>query len=1133
LIAEPLPCAIQLHWKLGSGLSLIQLANGLPDHNKAAAKIRACADQCKSYITRCRLLGVKQPNSRVLQVLLQHTAQQVSEMTDLSLARSYLGNAGLTALQPVLESFKSITSLSFADSGLRNSAVETLALSVPALLQLHTLDLGDNMLSAPAGAMLLSLARRCKHLTDIKVPGNPIDQAVPLSHRLNGPTAPQDALPRGGAGGAVWVRGGDTPLSLQLALALNGNRLRKLDEIAERGSPSTVGDCERLLQLLRGVDDAVNAVEGMRPRTLVSPDAADLCAVQQRQFEGYGFTKDWMTVEGAMQVLEKAQEVANSAAFSAAQTELELQESVWDSDDRAARELLDTAVEEVSTDWKMVSPVHEAASAVHGLWTDMAAAAKALREQTVPVNMDRPVEAFQRWQHATALQQSAAQMKQLVQQSDERTAGGRTASASVGSWGWCESSDAASIAQLDKTVRKDLEATDTPREAAGMCAADVLRVSQLFRALKTYKEATGLAVVQELEKVDGCGQVFRGAGDGLGNYGEHSHLWKNVVAEGESYTGSLCCAQFVKFMGVLRQGPAETYDKVITDLEAHTGKHWAPARITLNKATTAGRAVWMLMRALRVDFVLEPLEEALPTVNVQLAGSEADQEPVPSSCVAALKLVAQAVGPGWDCSQAAGKTALEAVESVFAPGLERWGICKTVLEQAAQYSEPAADIKAKMHEMETLLTPRNEKFQFVEGAAIGIADVALSTHVAAMTAGGWRIWKEYPAVWRHLCAVRDAMNKMHAGAGHWKCTGSVWESRRGGSLCSLLRSRIEQLSNHPALNRLEIERNRIASELPKSLLGRWMLSPTYDASTGQLRLHAGSKFDRIIVTPERDGLPSTFTAQAGRWVLRMPDTADAHPTVELHVLRWVVRGANGDIQRDDAVPRGLMAAEGTELSTVKFPVQIRGQLWTIERHEPALPLQLFEDLQSIFECLDKDENGNLTHEELGRIYKGNKYLTQFDADGNGTVEMEEFLDKARKILERNGATALDRYVRHLRTSKAVAPRFREISITKKSARIHEGLDRDRSGTLDREELREFDHRGRIFDQLDQDENGDVTVEELTKYFVQTKKSREMIDGFIDHLDATVRPRLPPPKADLLSRTPIFSSDFNLMPASSK
>merc|ERR1711865_847481 len=439
---------------------------------------------------------------------------------------------------------------------------------------------------------------------------------------------------------------------------------------------------------------------------------------------------------------------------------------------------------------------------------------------------------------------------------------------------------------------------------------------------------------------------------------------------------------------------------------------------------------------------------------------------------------------------------LNAVEDVIGPALEKWGVCEAVLGKVPKYSEPAADLKAKLADMEVLLTPRNDKYPLVDGAAPGIADLALAAHVAAMTAAGWRIWQEMPAVWRHLSAVRDKLNEMHASAGYWKRTGSQWESQRGAFICTLLQSRVTQLNQHPALNRLEMERTRIAAELPNSFLGRWMLTPTYDASVGQLRLHPGNRFDRITVTQDRPGQPSMYIAQSGRWVLRMPTNASNAPTIELHVLRWVIRDGDGAIERDDAVPRGLMAPAGKELDTLKFKVQIRGKMWGIERHEPALPLNLFEDLQSIFECCDK-----------------------------------EFLDMARKVLEKNGATALEKYVSHLRSHKAMT-RFREVSITKKAARIHQGLDADRSGTLDREELRAFDHRGRIFDQLDQDQNGDVTLEELTKYFIHTKKNRELIDSFIDHLDATIKPKLPPPKADLLSRTPIFSTDFSLMPASS-
>jgi len=113
LIAAPLLCALQLHWRLGSGVSSIQLAEGLPEANKAAAKIEEMAMQCKPYVTRCRLLGIKQPKLEVLQVLLSNSSEQISNMTHLSMAKSYLGNAGLSALQPVFAEFKCAT-LSFA-----------------------------------------------------------------------------------------------------------------------------------------------------------------------------------------------------------------------------------------------------------------------------------------------------------------------------------------------------------------------------------------------------------------------------------------------------------------------------------------------------------------------------------------------------------------------------------------------------------------------------------------------------------------------------------------------------------------------------------------------------------------------------------------------------------------------------------------------------------------------------------------------------------------------------------------------------------------------------------------------------------------------------------------------------------
>lgn len=81
--------------------------------------------------------------------------------------------------------------------------------------------------------------------------------------------------------------------------------------------------------------------------------------------------------------------------------------------------------------------------------------------------------------------------------------------------------------------------------------------------------------------------------------------------------------------------------------------------------------------------------------------------------------------------------------------------------------------------------------------------------------------------------------------------------------------------------------------------------------------------------------------------------------------------------------------------------------------------------------------------------------------------------------------------------------------------------------MDREELRAYDHRGRVFDQLDKDQNGKVSLDELIAYLLNSKKDQGMIDGFVQHLDRVVQPRLPPPDADLLARTPICNSDFKL------
>ena len=62
----------------------------------------------------------------MLKLLLTRSAEQLSGASQLSLGHSYLGNAGLTALEPVLGLFNSLERLDLKDSGLRNPAAESL-----------------------------------------------------------------------------------------------------------------------------------------------------------------------------------------------------------------------------------------------------------------------------------------------------------------------------------------------------------------------------------------------------------------------------------------------------------------------------------------------------------------------------------------------------------------------------------------------------------------------------------------------------------------------------------------------------------------------------------------------------------------------------------------------------------------------------------------------------------------------------------------------------------------------------------------------------------------------------------------------------------------------------------------------
>jgi len=201
--------------------------------------------------------------------------------------------------------------------------------------------------------------------------------------------------------------------------------------------------------------------------------------------------------------------------------------------------------------------------------------------------------------------------------------------------------------------------------------------------------------------------------------------------------------------------------------------------------------------------------------------------------------------------------------------------------------------------------------------------------------------------------------------------------------------------------------------------------------------------------------------------------------------------------------------------------------WSIEGFAPALAAHVRDDLDSVFQVCDVDKDGNITKQELSVVLGGNKFVESLDTSGDGLISHEEFLQFGRGVLRDRGARAIAGYTKAM-MKKCDKLILRRVVWRKLSEAIFVGLDRDNSGTMEREEIQHFDKRGKFFAKLDADKDGGVSIEEFVQYVLTMESARDAnaVENFLSHVRNQCEARIAPPEDDLMSKmTVINRADF--------
>jgi Ca2+-binding EF-hand superfamily protein len=131
-----------------------------------------------------------------------------------------------------------------------------------------------------------------------------------------------------------------------------------------------------------------------------------------------------------------------------------------------------------------------------------------------------------------------------------------------------------------------------------------------------------------------------------------------------------------------------------------------------------------------------------------------------------------------------------------------------------------------------------------------------------------------------------------------------------------------------------------------------------------------------------------------------------------------------------------------------------------------------EKFEAAFKAADKDADGTLDREEAKAMPRVAKNFDAIDADKSGTVSMQEITAGMKKA----GADVRDRKSHARGEAKFAA------------------ADKDKDGTLDKEEAKAMPRVAKHFDEIDADKDGTVSKEEIHTFMKEHHKSKDMHKG---------------------------------------
>ena len=111
-------------------------------------------------------------------------------------------------------------------------------------------------------------------------------------------------------------------------------------------------------------------------------------------------------------------------------------------------------------------------------------------------------------------------------------------------------------------------------------------------------------------------------------------------------------------------------------------------------------------------------------------------------------------------------------------------------------------------------------------------------------------------------------------------------------------------------------------------------------------------------------------------------------------------------------------------------------------------------LQQAFKTADKDNDGSLDREEAKSLPRVAKNFDQIDVDKSNTVTLDEIYASMKKVAQ---------------------------SMREEQQAKFQAADKDKDGTLDRNEAKAFPRVVRNFDQIDADKDGTISQDEIRTY----------------------------------------------------